>query len=120
MQPHDVPSTFPQESRAAQAIAYVLAAVVLVTAYCVLIAAVRFVLQLPPPNVVRLAGVCGVIAGSVAVWYGLVRFDVPPVVPPRRPAATLVPRRRSGRASEAPSQVGGRGRLEAGGMGRTR
>lgn len=83
--------------------------------WVVIILAIRWVLQLPPPALIRLGAVAGLVAGTVLIFAALVRVELS--VPPtpdrsrgRRPACGAAPpgAARASSGESALPQAGGR------------
>lgn len=108
-------TTRDEEDGAGTLRAAALGAVVGALLWVVLILAIRWVLQLPPPGQLRLAAVAGLVAGTVLIFAALVRVElsVPPTPDPsrgRRPACGVAPpgAARASSGESAPPQAGGR------------
>lgn len=103
------------ESGSGTLLALALAAVVGALLWVGIILAIRWVLQLPPPSLVRLGAVAGLVGGSVLIFVALVRMELSIRPTPdrsrgRRPARGVAPpgAARASSGESAPPQAGGR------------
>lgn len=92
-----------------------LASVVGALLWVLLILAIRWVLQLPPPALLRVGAVAGLFGGTVLIFVALVRVELsfPPSPDPsrgRRPACGVAPpgAARASSGESTPPQAGGR------------
>lgn len=108
-------TTQDEEDGAGTLLAAALATVVGALMWVVIILAIRWVLQLPPPALLRLGAVAGLFGGTALIFVALARVELS--IPPtpdrsrgRRPALGAAPpgAARASSGESAPPQAGGR------------